>query len=37
MIFLGALALGFLVLVIYSVLMISGRLSDEEERRDRKG
>jgi hypothetical protein len=37
MIFLGALAIGFLVLVVYSVLMISGRLSDEEEHRDRKG
>jgi hypothetical protein len=37
MIFLAVLALGLLVMVVYSVLVISGRLSDEEERRDRKG
>jgi|MTBAKSStandDraft_2_1061841.scaffolds.fasta_scaffold82070_2 hypothetical protein len=37
MIFLGALAFGVLVLVVYSVLVISGRLSDEEERRNGKG
>jgi hypothetical protein len=37
MIFLGALVFGGLVLVVYSVLVISGRLSDEEERHNGKG
>jgi hypothetical protein len=35
MIFFGILALGFLFLIAYSPLVISGRISDEEDKQDR--